>query len=228
MPRPVEKPATTHEVYIRRVVELAIEHSSVDVPSFKLVYGAGETRTRGVTYFGRWRNGQPEPEAFVEICAAGEHSPVQLAGITVDELAHVVCGMGAGHGPRWKAACRDLGLRCAKAAGMDYQPAHFAPALRQALSLEPVPTDGMPCFAGNGNGAHQGFRAIPLPPGALVPRPCSSTHGCKGGKSRGKGSGSRMKKLTCEACGYLVRTTNKWASRGLPTCYCGGAFQLAE
>ncbi len=216
---------TTHEAYIRRVVELALEHSSLDVPPFKLVYGAGDPRTRGVTYFGRWRNGEPEPEAFVEICAAGESSPVQLAGTTIHELAHVVAGHKAGHGSGWKAACAALGLRCARAGGQHYQPAYFAPALRQALAVELTPTDGTPAFAGlNGHGA--GFFALPIPPGAPTPRPCSSVTGCRGGKSRGKGSGSRMLKATCEACGYLIRLTRKWADKGLPTCCCGGAFHL--
>lgn len=35
------------------------------------------------------------------------------------------------------------------------------------------------------------------------------------------GQSTRMLKLTCPCCGYLVRTTNKWLNRGLPRCPAG-------
>ena len=49
---------------------------------------------RGVTIYSRWANGHGphDPDPFVEICAAGEESIVQLAGTTIHELAHVVLG----------------------------------------------------------------------------------------------------------------------------------------
>lgn len=36
-----------------------------------------------------------------------------------------------------------------------------------------------------------------------------------------KKQGTRMKKLECPACGYVVRTTAKWIEYGIPTCPCG-------
>ena len=39
-----------------------------------------------------------------------------------------------------------------------------------------------------------------------------------------KKQGTRMLKLTCSDCGYLVRTTAQWIETGLPTCCCGGEF----
>jgi hypothetical protein len=36
-----------------------------------------------------------------------------------------------------------------------------------------------------------------------------------------KKDGTRLIKIACPACGYLVRTTAKWLSRGLPICPCG-------
>lgn len=36
---------------------------------------------------------------------------------------------------------------------------------------------------------------------------------------------TRMLKLTCDSCGYVVRTTQKWLDEGLPTCHCGGDFE---
>lgn len=33
--------------------------------------------------------------------------------------------------------------------------------------------------------------------------------------------GTRQLKVQCPACGYIVRTTQKWIDVGLPTCFCG-------
>jgi len=35
---------------------------------------------------------------------------------------------------------------------------------------------------------------------------------------------TRMLKLTCPQCGYIVRTTGKWLAQGLPTCHDGAQF----
>jgi hypothetical protein len=35
---------------------------------------------------------------------------------------------------------------------------------------------------------------------------------------------TRMLKLECPACGYIVRTTSKWIEHGYPTCACGEPF----
>jgi hypothetical protein len=34
-------------------------------------------------------------------------------------------------------------------------------------------------------------------------------------------AGNRQLKVECPACGYIVRTTQKWIDVGLPTCFCG-------
>ncbi len=39
---------------------------------------------------------------------------------------------------------------------------------------------------------------------------------------------TRMLKITCTVCGYLVRTSAKWASMGMPTCVCGGVMKLED
>lgn len=41
-----------------------------------------------------------------------------------------------------------------------------------------------------------------------------------------KKQGTRLLKAAC-GCGYTIRLTAKWANTGLPTCICGGAFNLA-
>ncbi len=35
---------------------------------------------------------------------------------------------------------------------------------------------------------------------------------------------TRMKKLSCQDCGYTVRTTQKWIEVGLPACPCGSTL----
>lgn len=36
---------------------------------------------------------------------------------------------------------------------------------------------------------------------------------------------TRLLKLTCDNCSYIIRTTAKWLEQGSPSCYCGGDFQ---
>lgn len=160
----------------------------------KLVYGAGSKHTRGVTYFGCWKNGHDH--AFAEVCAFGEDSPVQVAGTALHELTHVIAGPGHGHGQGWMDACRRLGLVFVRAAGTRYSPACFAPDIRMAIAALPKPTDGRPQpFGGVGpNGTPLQFKL----------RPCGAGVGVKGGKSRGAGSGSRLRKLVCN-CGVIAR-----------------------
>lgn len=39
---------------------------------------------------------------------------------------------------------------------------------------------------------------------------------------------TRMIKIECQACGYIVRTTQKWIEVGLPTCACGEDMEVAN
>lgn len=38
---------------------------------------------------------------------------------------------------------------------------------------------------------------------------------------------TRLLKLECPGCGYVIRVTQKWIDVGMPTCCCGEAFDLA-
>lgn len=42
-----------------------------------------------------------------------------------------------------------------------------------------------------------------------------------------KKDGTRLLKLKCPACGYVVRTTQKWIDTGIPTCPCSEMMALA-
>jgi hypothetical protein len=40
--------------------------------------------------------------------------------------------------------------------------------------------------------------------------------------------GTRLLRVACPACGYLIRTTAKWVAAGLPTCPCGFEMRLED
>lgn len=208
----------SHEGFVHAVRDLATSRLPVGSPErrklekAKLVYGLGMPGLRGVTVFGTWQNGGTDD--FIEVCAAGEESPTQLAGTTIHELAHCLAGHKAGHGKEWKQACERLGLRKAKAAGHRYLMAGFDPAIRERIAQLAV-ADGMPAFGLVG-------------PGGLVavkPRPCSLGYGTRGGRSRGVGSGSRLRKWQCP-CGVIARVAS---DDFRATCErCGKAFERAN
>lgn len=218
--------AYTHENYIHAVRDIAAglipESERAVLYETKLVYGAGSSNTRGVTYYQCWRNGHPtDSHPFVEICAFGESDPVQVAGTTIHELGHVLAGMGTGHGANWKAACERLGLRQFQAAGTSYSMDSFAPEIRAAIAALPKPTDGAPSGARAGAGAGFGANGTPL---QLMLRPCGAGIGTRGGKSHGAGSGSRLRKFACP-CGVIVRASRDVFSA---TCdLCAGKFAPA-
>lgn len=41
-----------------------------------------------------------------------------------------------------------------------------------------------------------------------------------------KKQSTRMIKARCGDCPYIIRTTAKWVAVGLPTCHCGGEFEV--
>ena len=223
----------TRETYIQ-AVRAAIVGAAPDLTDLertmllglKVVYGSGYgTGARGVTYYGVWNrlNGAEKhihgpgcshgsEGALIELCAFAEESVTQLCGTTAHELAHALAGHGAAHGKLWRAACVRLGLRTAKAAGTTYRPAMFSPKLRDALLAIPLPTDGKAIAKwGAPSPAVTGTRGS-----------CSHGRGSRGGKSRGKGSGSRLRKWVC-SCGVIARVAS---DEFQATCNrCGGEFK---
>lgn len=182
----------THQEYIQQVADLALARLPEDQREkvqANITYGAGQPGLRGVTYYGCWQNGHPEPIPFIEVCAFGEENDVQLAGTTIHELAHVLAGHAAGHGPEWKNACEQLGLRDAKAAGHVYEIEQFVDDIREKIAALPSPTDGRPVGIRN---------RLNVPIERPKAKPCPMGIGTRGGKSRGKNSGSRLRKYVCE------------------------------
>lgn len=209
-----------HQEFIERVAHIALSRlpeSERAQCEARITYGAGQPGLRGVTYYGAWQNGGEKPVPFVEVCAFGEESPVQLIGTTIHELGHVLAGPGAGHGKDWKAACERLGLRKVRAAGTSYCLAMLAPDIREQIARLPSPEDGEPI------GAHRPG----IGPVVVKPKPCPMGTGTRGGKSRGKGSGSRMRKFVCQCDPPIIVRA---ARDELPvTCdCCGSRFEREE
>jgi len=220
---------TTHEQYLQAtrdaVIHRAADRGTIDedeaqrLEHAKLVYGIGNGSYRGVCHYQAWENGVGRVDV-VEIAATAEESWVQLAGTTIHELGHVLAGWGAGHGKEWKAAAERLGLRRAEAAGQRYLLAGMDPVVRwQAAEAAERLGDGSP-----------EFRTYGLGVGTLrtMPRPCSAGQGTRGGTSRGKGSGSRLLKVQCGECGYLMRITRKWLDLAVPDCPLGHGTMREE
>ena len=189
---PIAQGVVTHEDYVQAVAAIVIanlEPADRDkLSGIKLAYGAGAQGLRGITYYDAWDN-VDHKAPFVELCAFGQESIVQLAGTTIHELGHVLAGFAAGHSNEWKAACGKLGLRRIKAAGTQYCWSMFDPAIRAAINALPTPSEGAPVvsFRGAGNGGS-----------SFKPKPCTQGIGTRGGTSRGVGSGSRLRKFVCE------------------------------
>ncbi len=209
----------THEAYIAQIAELAARRLNVAesslIAQIKLVYGAGNAGLRGVTYYNRWAGvGGSNPAPFVEVCAFGQESALQIAGTTIHELGHVL-EHGAGHSEVWKAACERLGLRRVMAAGTAYKWSMFEASLRTAICALPKPDDGEPVSY------LSGIPGIPL--GSL--KPCQQGTGTRGGKSRGKGSGSRSRLYHCE-CDPPVKLRAASVTLACHCDHCAGAFAL--
>jgi hypothetical protein len=93
----------------------------------------------------------------------------------------------------------------AQAAGQSYAPAHFEPSVWVAIEALPHPSDGKPAFAPGAAGPVVRRRPMPCPLGV----------GTRGGRSRGVGSGSRLRLWLCGcpegAKGRKVRVaTDDW------------------
>jgi hypothetical protein len=228
----MEAHTTTHEQYIQAVRDIVIADALVaeritaeqadKLTHTKLVYGLGDGSYRGICHYGAWENGHGPVEA-VEIAAIAEESWVQLAGTTIHELGHVLAGVGSGHGAEWKRQAALLGfVKQPEAAGQKYCLALMRPTIRREVhALAQRINDGSPTFA-------RGASWL----GILLPsiKPCSAGIGARGGRSRGKGSGSRLRLYECQCAThdgrpgpYKVRIASDTFSA---TCHdCGAAFE---
>lgn len=204
----------THEDYIKDIATFVVDHADLNptehtsLAAIKLVYGSGPSGTRGVTFYSRWKAGEEPAVPFVEVSAFGQESPIQVAGTTIHELAHVLAGWTAGHGKGWHDACERLGLLKMLAGGTNYTQENFAPWVWSFIqSIEP-PTEGQPVHS-LGIAGVPGTMALPF--GFRMPKAikgCQAGVGTRGGKSRGVGSGSRLRLFECACHGRGKQLAN--------------------
>lgn len=206
-------PLMTHERYIQAISELAqgllSPEDRAKLADLKLAYGAGPAGLRGITYFNRWQKPGAETP-FIEVCAFGQESLTQLAGTTIHELAHALSGPGNGHNAVWRDNCAKLGLRLAKAQGMQYRMANFAPALRTAIAALPAPDDGAPV-------ASLMLNPWTGKPGRL--KSCFAGLGVRGGKATRSGAAYVLYSCACVPP-FKVRT---YSSDLDANCNCCGS-----
>ncbi len=66
----------------------------------------------------------------------------------------------------------------------------------------------------------------PYPHGALFPAENPISRSLPGSHLPKKQT-TRMIKLQCQNCGYVVRTSRRWIEVGLPVCHCGDRFAIS-
>ena len=173
----------------------------------KLAYGWGRQGTRGTCLYASWEHSSPTE--FIEICACGEESTIQLAGTTIHELAHCLGGPASGHGRQWKLAAKSLGLVRAQAAGQSYLITDFEPGVWKAIESLAPPSDGRPAL-----------------PATRSMQPCNLGIGSRGGRSRGSGSGSRLRLFVCSCAPPLrIRVARDESAFRVRCLECGTVFR---
>src|SRR5580692_6577396 len=94
-----ESAFSTHEQFLASVREIVVvrlnEKEAGTLRRAKLAYGWGHLGRRGTCFYESWEHSSPTE--FIEICACGEESTIQLAGTTIHELAHCLAGSASGH-----------------------------------------------------------------------------------------------------------------------------------
>ena len=209
----------THEQFIHKVTKLVLSRLNAKerklIEATKLVYGAGPSGTRGITYYDRWKSNGKGSAPFVEICAFTQEGWIQVAGTTIHELAHVLCGMGVGHTKTWKDMCERLGLLNARAAGHEYILESFDKKMCAGLKKLKKPDEGEPVANLSAGGL------------TLTLRTCGAGTGTRGGKSRGKGSGGRMKLYHC-GCEPVVKVRHAGERFSASCNHCGCDFEKQD
>lgn len=134
-------------------------------------------------------------------------SPVEVLAVLVHELVHAAVGIAAGHRGPFKHLALALGL-----VG-PMRSTTAGPELTERLNalsslLGPYPHAELNPFARG-----------PKSPAGTPPQPSTGPR---------PETGSRLKRISCPRCGYVVRTSRKWIAVGLPTCPCGTPMEVTD
>lgn len=226
--------AQTHEHFIHAVRRIAAARldgcnagqETSNLLATKMVYGLAVNQSYyGACYRDSWSRGE-STGAVIEISATQGVAPLDLAKVVIHECAHQVAGHAAGHGAAWKAECARLGLLDARAT---VGPKGEIGELAETLVAE-VATLGDPRETDGAWKSASGFLPPILPPmgprGGKGAPTCPSGRGSRGGKSRGPGSGSRLRLYLCGMSDPGCRRVRVSADDWRATCgACGEAFK---
>lgn len=130
--------------------------------------------------------------------------PIAIVGTMLHETAHAIAGCGVQHHAIvYGVVAEKLDLT---RSGMDGKGTRWPDEACPSLKLQDTWRVAMEKWE-------------PYPHAVLLPPP-PSTAGGTGSYGQGKGErqSTRLLKASCATCGYTVRVTMKWASRGLPIC----------
>lgn len=231
----------THEAYLSALAAvLASSDALTDqdraaIASARVTYGWGERGTRGIAVKGYWQNAKGDRGHLVGLNCGWQRSTLELVETLAHELGHVIDNLEHGHGAEWKAACARLGFPGARAVdtkgdgSLSWE--WFTPEMAAALQAVPMPNDGSPLDPSKRPIDPTTGKPAPVwstdGPSAIPdkPRPCGAGWGRQGGKSRGKGSGTRNHLWECScAKPFKIRCARMDLEA---TCgACGHAFEL--
>lgn len=210
----IPTPTTTREAWLLAAVEaLRPKFVEVGLPlpdSIRVSVGFGHGATReSATILGQCWAARATADNVPTVFISPElDDTARVLDVLLHELIHAADDCKSGHKGAFAEAATRLGLEgkmTATTAGI-------------ALAAEM-----MTLAASLGDYAHAALR-VPTRTPAEVPvgpdgQPIPRIH------SGPKTQGTRMRKVECPCCGYVVRTTAKWLALGLPSCPAGTTMQ---
>lgn len=219
----------TREEWLQRrlfdTVRPLVERAGYALPAARIACGwtgAGfEACTKGVCY----DKAGSKAGIYEIFVSPAMDDPVEVVSTMLHEICHAIAGCEAQHDAKtYGKVAKALQVTKAGPDGKGAWPTQAWPSDELTLALQTAAKewDEYPHASLN-----------PPPPG-------SGGGGGGGGESQPGGTPqpgapkqtTRLLKATCHVCGYTIRVTYKWASRGMPTCPCDPAqryvFQLEK
>lgn len=148
---------------------------------------------------------------------------VEVVSVMLHEIVHAIVGSKAGHGPAYAEVAKKLQLTKAGRDGKGTWPEQAWPSDALTTRLKRW-SEGKRGDADTNDGNDIIYVPWDVYPHAQLTAPPPQTSAVPSPSKQG----TRMLKASCTVCGYTIRITMKWASRGLPTCVCGSGFHLAK
>ena len=191
-------------------VRLAIERAGYTFPPIRVASGWTGSGHEGCTLGVCYSKAGSKAGYYELFVSPTVDDAVAVVAIMLHEAAHAIDECKSDHGETYGTIAERMGLTKAGPDGTGEWPRQAYPSDDM---LESLRADAMAWDA--------------YPHAALNPPPPPSGQGGGGsgdpgdGKDDGKADpkqGTRLLKAQCSACGYTVRVTMKWASRGLPLC----------